>query len=202
MLINFVEPQSKHDRCKVTGEWFAGAHRQQDIFHSRTTHNAKAFSQRGSGDAVATQTQGADVGQVAFAAALDDRQDVVGIPERFARSSAKAPMPEQRRAAGSARKAELSGGAHRVQSAIGADTPIALEYLFSKVCGLCSEFPLVDTKSRTEGVSPAWNLKGAPATKAAAIRPSWNQFAVDPAALHGSRSAHRSVSKSRGRFPA
>lgn len=23
MLINFVEPQSKHDRCKVTGEWFA-----------------------------------------------------------------------------------------------------------------------------------------------------------------------------------
>lgn len=41
------------------------------------------------------ETEGADVLQVAFAATLADREDVVGIPETLAMQAAHAPVLQQ-----------------------------------------------------------------------------------------------------------
>lgn len=78
-----------------------------------------------------TQAESTDIGEVALAATLDDRDDVVGVPKRFARTSAKPPMQEQGRAARSPREAELSGRGVGVDSAIGADSAVTFKDFFA-----------------------------------------------------------------------
>ena len=90
-----------------------------------------ALPEPGSDGAMTTQAESTDIGEVALAATLDDRDDVVGVPKRFARTSAKPPMQEQGRAARSPREAELSGRGVGVDSAIGADSAVTFKGFFA-----------------------------------------------------------------------
>jgi hypothetical protein len=44
---------------------------------------------------MAAQAEGADVGEVALAASLDDRHDMIGIPQGLAGACAEAPMLQE-----------------------------------------------------------------------------------------------------------
>jgi hypothetical protein len=117
---------------------------------------------------------------------------MIGIPERFARACAKAPISQKRGACGSAREAKLPGGGDGVNAAIGADAAIALEYGFAEITGLGSQLPLVNAEFRAKSEAPFRDLQRTPAAEPAAIRTARNRFAVDPATLHGAHRAHRS----------
>jgi hypothetical protein len=154
-----------------------------------------AFPQGDGRDAVTAQAQGTDVGEVAFAATVDYRDDMVGVPEGFARAGPKPPVLEKHSAASSSRKSEFSGGGDGVDTATGTDAAITLKHFFTEICGLGPQLPLVDAELGTEGVSTAGNLERTPAAEAAAVGTAWDRFAIDPTAFHGPDSAHRFVSK-------
>jgi hypothetical protein len=150
-----------------------------------------AVAQKSGYDAMAAQAEGADVGEVAFATAFDDGHDVIGVPERFARTSAEAPMREERGAAGPSGEAQLAGSSDGVDAAIGADAAIALEYLFANIGGLGAELPLVNAELRAKREAAPRDFEGTPAAEAATIGAAWDEFAVDPTALHGPHGAHK-----------
>ena len=77
-----------------------------------------------------------------------------------------------------------------VDCARGADAVIAFEYLFTQICGLCAEFPLMNAELRAERETPTRNFKGAPAAQAATVGATRNRLAIDPAASHDPHSAH------------
>ena len=102
-------------------------------------------------------------------------------------------MREEHGAAASARKSELPGSGDRVDSALGADAPVALKDFLSQVSRLGAQLPLVDTEVRAEGEAPARDFKRAPSAESAAVRSTRKGFAVDPTALHDASRAHRVV---------
>ena len=80
--------------------------------------------------------------------------------------------------------------ANGIDRARGANAAIACEYLFTQICGLCAQFPLVNAKFRAESKTPARNFKGVPAAQAATVGATRNCFAIDPAATHDPDGAH------------
>lgn len=74
---------------------------------------------------------------------------------------------------------------------MGADAAIALEYLFADIGGLGAKLPLVNAELRAERETASRDFEGTPAAEAATIRAAWDEFAVDPTALHGPHGAHR-----------
>jgi hypothetical protein len=81
------------------------------------------------GHPVATQAEGAQVREVALAAAFDDGHDVVGLPEGAAGVAGEVPVIEQalaRRAAGALQDALRD---ERIDAATFADAAIAFEDL-------------------------------------------------------------------------
>lgn len=88
------------------------------------------------GHPVAAQAEGAQVREVAFAAALDDGDDVVGLPERATGVALQIPEVEQalpRFAAGSLQNAV---GGEGINAAALADAAVALEDLLAEVAGV------------------------------------------------------------------
>lgn len=139
-----------------------------------------------------TKAEGANVGEVALAAAFDDGDDVVGVPERFARAGAETPVREERRSRSAAREAKCAGGGDGVGTAVGADAAVAFEYLLAQVGGLGAQLPLVNAELGAEGEAAFGNFERAPAAEAPAIWAARDGFAVDPATLHCAHRAHRS----------
>lgn len=93
-----------------------------------------------------SQAEGADVVEVALASAFDYGNDVVGIPQRFARAGAKTPVHQERCAMGTAGIAELSSSGDGIGFTDSADAAITIEDFFTEIGGLGAQFPLVDAK--------------------------------------------------------
>jgi hypothetical protein len=100
-------------------------------------------------------------------------------------------MRKERCACGSSGEAELAGSSDGVDAAIGADAAITLEYLFANIGGLGAELPLVNAELRAESEAATRDFEGTPAAEAATIGAAWDEFAVDPTALHGPHGAHK-----------
>jgi len=156
---------------------------------------AEAFTEGGGGGAVTAETEGADVGEVALAAAFDDREDVVGVPEAFAEFGFEAPVGHELLAAFATGAGEAAAFKEGVDVAEGAAALVAEEDLFAEVAGLGAEAPLVDAVCRAEGEAARRDLKRAPAAEAAVVGAAGSGVAGeggagDAAAGHGAESAH------------
>ena len=117
--------------------------------------------------AMARQAEGAEVIDIALAAALGYRQDVIGVPERAAAGDELHAV--QREACGSAGPSRALEGVidgDGIGSAEGADAVIAGEDLVAEVAGIGAQTPLVDAEVRAEGASTTGqDLKVAPAAE-------------------------------------
>ena len=111
---------------------------------------------------MALQAQRADVRQVAFAAALNDRCDMVGIPQCPARIDLNAPFVPGPQPCRSAQLSEVVIRGLAIGAANSAYAPVALEDLFPNVPGIAAELPLIDTPLRAEGDPAFGDFKVAP----------------------------------------
>lgn len=137
------------------------------------------------------QAKRADVLEVALTSAFDHRNDVIGIPQGFARAGAQTPVHQERCTMWSAGIAKLSSRDDGIGSTYSADATIAFKDSFTEISGLGAQFPLMHAELGTERVAAAWDFEGAPAAEAAAIGTARHGLAVDPTAFHGPGSTHR-----------
>jgi hypothetical protein len=82
---------------------------------------------------MAFQAERADVLQVAFTAALSDREDVVGIPKASPRDARKTPVREVDGARGTAGFLQPKEGTERIYATDGADPLVSPQHLLAKV---------------------------------------------------------------------
>jgi hypothetical protein len=139
---------------------------------------------------VAAEAEGAQVREVAFAAAFDDGRDVIGLPEGAAGEAGQVPVVEQalaRRAAGALHDAL---GDERINTATAADAAIAFEHLVAEVAGVGAEPPLVHTIVRAERSAAFRDFDRAPAAEASAAGPAREGAARRPTSGHGAAGAH------------
>jgi len=80
---------------------------------------------------MAEQAEGADVFKIALPAALDDRDDVIGIPKRPAEAAFQPPMLKQLQAMRAAGALKFGEGGAGVDPAQGADAAVAQENLLA-----------------------------------------------------------------------
>jgi hypothetical protein len=93
---------------------------------------------------MASQAKRADVFQVAFAATLSYRQNMIGIPQALADSGFHSPMFQERHTPGAARASQPDVFLDGVDSAVRTAASVALEYLLSQVSRLRAQFPFMD----------------------------------------------------------
>lgn len=151
---------------------------------------AAAFPKLGGGCTMAAEAESADVLQVAFAATLADRKDVVGVPEAFTVQAAHAPVLQQRVTARAARPAKLAQGGQRVDATSGAEAAVPREDLIAEVGGLRAQLPLMHAVVGAEGESASRHLERAPAAQATAVRTARDGAAIHPASGHNADGAH------------
>ena len=65
-----------------------------------------------------------------------------------------------------------------------------LRTLFTEICRLRAQLPLVHAELGAEGVAAARHLKRTPATQATTVGAARNRLAINPAAPHGPRRTH------------
>jgi hypothetical protein len=105
----------------------------------------EALAELGGGFAVAEEAEGAEVVEVALAAALGYGADVVGVPQAAAGGDGlHAVEMEAGGAGGAAGSLECVVGGDGVYVADGADAAVAGEDLVAEVAGVGAETPLVD----------------------------------------------------------
>jgi hypothetical protein len=139
---------------------------------------------------VAAQAERAQVREVALAAAFDDGDDVVGLPERAAGRAGEVPVVEQAlagRAAGALQDALRN---ERIDTATFADAAIALEHLITEVAGVGAETPLVYAVVGAEGAAAFGNFNRTPAAEAASGCASGEGTVGGVASGHGAAGAH------------
>ena len=108
----------------------------------------------GCGFAMAEEAEGAEVVEVALAAAFGYGADVVGVPEAAAGGDGlHAVEMEACGAGGAAGSSEGVVGGDGVDAADGADAVVAGEDLVAKVAGVGAETPLVDAVVAAEGAT-------------------------------------------------
>ena len=118
----------------------------------------QTLAERSRSDPMTAQAKCADVVEIAFAAALAHRQNMVGIPQAFTGTGAKPPVLQQLLAAASARVPESPGSRNGIDGARGTDTFVSQEDLLPQITRLRSQLPLVNTELRTEGEASARDL--------------------------------------------
>lgn len=127
---------------------------------------------------MAEQAEGAEVVEVALAAALGDGEDVVGVPEGAAGMDGAQSPDFQGFVAGAAAGA-LQGvvSLHGVGRAKGADAAVAEEDLVAQIAWIGAQAPLVDAELGAEGPAAAReDLQLAPAAeRAIAGRRRWSK---------------------------
>ncbi len=161
----------------------------------------EALAQPGGVQAVALETESTHVGEIAFAAALGDRQDVIGVPEGFA--AAHRPFGGGPRASRTSEALDSVKLGDAVEMANGADTAIASENTFAKVAGVTAQLPFFDAPIGTEGQPSRRDLKTAPTAEATAVFACSQGLPIDAATTRHcafSRHAHRILAG--GRRPA
>jgi hypothetical protein len=108
----------------------------------------------GGGFAVAEETEGAEIVEVALAAAFGYGADVVGVPEGAAGGDgAHAVKTEAGDAGGASGSFEGVIGGDGVDLADGADAAVASEDLVAKVAGIGAETPLMNAVVGAEGTT-------------------------------------------------
>ena len=127
---------------------------------------------------MALQAERAHIGEVAFAAAFDDGDDVIGIPEM----PAEAPFSFELPAGFEIEFAFIAAERFGVDAALGADAAVARENLLTKIAGVGPQPPFVDAGGTTEGEPAAGNFRAAAAAEAAP--------AIDPTAGLNAAGAH------------
>jgi hypothetical protein len=139
---------------------------------------------------VAEQAQGADVLQIAFAAALYHRHDVIRIPKRSSANPLQPPTREQLLPLRPARplQVEISGAA--IDPANRADALITGKYLIAQIAGVRAKTPFMNAPIRAEREPARRDLEVAPAAQSAAILASFQSGSIGKSARHGSGSAH------------
>ena len=98
--------------------------------------------------AMALQAKRAHVGEIAFSATLDDRHDMIGIPQRF--SISQSPF---RRGSGARRSAlppNVIVLSQAIHSAYGANAPVALQHALAQMPGVTAQPPFFHAKGGTE----------------------------------------------------
>jgi hypothetical protein len=144
------------------------------------------------------QTEGAEVVEVALAAAFGHRADVVGVPETSACGDALQAVEAQ---SGIASRASCSFqgvvGGDGVDSAGCTSAVVPGEDLISKIAGVGPKTPLVNAVVAAEGATAfGQNLEVAPTTEREAIGPGGKSLRGDPAAgqsSSGMQGFHRSA---------
>lgn len=136
------------------------------------------------------QTQCTDVLEIALAAALGHRHNMVRIPQGPACARLQSPVLQQLRPPCTARRPQPSRFRHRIYTASRADATIALEYLFAHIPRLRPQLPLVHTILRAECEPPSGHLQRAPPANTAPVRPSRNRLPVNPSSPHYPLNAH------------
>lgn len=80
---------------------------------------------------MAENTESAQILKVALSPAFYNRQNMIGVPQRFAREPLEAPLGEQPQPVGAARPAQLTIGGASVDSAKRADAAVAQQNLLA-----------------------------------------------------------------------
>ena len=126
----------------------------------------------GGGFAVAEEAEGAEVVEVALAAAFGDGADVVGVPEGAAGGDGLHAVEMQAGGAGGAAGSfEGVVGGDGVDVTDGADAAVAGEDLVAEIAGVGAETPLVDTVVAAEGAATLGeDLEFAPAAEGELVR--------------------------------
>ena len=133
---------------------------------------------------MAFEAQRLHIGQIAFAPALDNRHDMIGIPERFARAETPfSGCPQTRRTAQPANAAKFGNA---IESALRADAAVALEDSFAQMSWVAAQSPLFNAPVGAEGLAPGWNFEAAPAAEMTPVRPFRQIRAIGCSARHGS----------------
>src|ERR1700686_4782756 len=115
---------------------------------------AEACAELGGGFAVAEETKGTEVVEVALAGAFGYGADVVGVPETAACGDGlHAVEMEAGGAGGAAGSLEGVVGGDGVDVADGADAAVAGEDLVAEVAGVGAGTPLVDAVAGAEGAA-------------------------------------------------
>jgi len=149
-----------------------------------------AQAQGGGFAAMTGETESAQVSQIAFAAAFDHGDDVIGVPKAAAVQAAKAPPGKQREAMPATGAAQVRVSDSRVDATKRTDAVVALPDLVAQIGGVGTQAPFVDAPLGTKSESPAWNFEAAPAAKRAVIGAALELVAFGEAAGHGASSAH------------
>ncbi len=133
---------------------------------------AQAAAEVGGDLAVAWEAEGAEVVEVALAAAFSDGADVVGVPEGAAGGDGlQAPKLEGFDASGAAGALEVGVGGDGVGGAEGAEAAVAGEDVIAEVAGVGAETPLVNAEIGAEGAAARGeDLHEAPAAERATVR--------------------------------
>jgi len=138
--------------------------------------------------AVTFEAECAHVGEVAFAAAFGNGDDVIGIPESF--SAAEIPGGEGAGARGTTKALDVMKLGGAIEGAGGADAAVALKDAVAEMSGIAAQLPLLDAPCGTEGEAAGWNFELAPAAEAAAVWSFGQVTAKGTSAGHGALSAH------------
>jgi hypothetical protein len=150
--------------------------------------------------AMAEETKGAEIVQIALAASFGYGDDVVGIPEAAAGSDGFESIEAQTGCPGSA-----SGSLQRVIGRYGIDMAevaaamVAREDLVPEVAGIGTETPLVNAIVATEGAAaPGEDFEVAPTAERQAIRAFCEGITRCASSGEGARNEHDLVSNDKG----
>src|SRR4051794_14715264 len=138
---------------------------------------------------MAFQAESTKVGQVALTAAFRDRNNVVGVPDRF--PGPDLPFIHCKAACSASQLPQPGELGDTVQSARSADAFVALQYSLAKMARIRSEPPLFHTPFRTEGPASGRNLEVAPAAHTPAVLPFRNRVTRHSAPGHCALGTHK-----------
>jgi len=139
---------------------------------------------------MALQAQGADVFEIAFAAAFHYWNNMIGVPKGLSGACAQPPIEKGFQLRRAAQTFQLPLCLQTIDAANGADAAIALQYFFANVPRVTAQSPLFDAPSRTKRHPALGDFQIAPAAQILSIRSLREGSLVDPAALHGSLHTH------------
>jgi hypothetical protein len=109
--------------------------------------------------AVALEAEGPHVRKIAFAAAFDDRHNVIGIPQMPPPAPILLKLPPR----GKVEFALVFTEFLRIQPALRAYAAVAREHLLSQVRRVCAKLPLVDALRAAERTAALGDLAATPA---------------------------------------
>ena len=116
---------------------------------------------------MALEAERAHVAQIAFTAACDDGDDVVGIPQGFA--AFQTPRCDGFEARGSTKTADVGIFGNTIRAAFRTDALIAFEDALPQMARIAAETPFFDAESGAEGLTAGRDFELAPTAEATAV---------------------------------